>query len=34
MGWLSKVFELNPAGINWPRAIMFLDVPLVASYLV
>ncbi|WP_329361722.1 hypothetical protein OG896_01860 [Streptomyces sp. NBC_00669] len=28
-GWLSKVFELNPAGINWPRAVMFLDVALV-----
>ncbi len=28
-GWLSKVFELNPAGINWPRAVMFLDIALV-----
>ncbi|WP_107498670.1 FUSC family protein [Actinacidiphila yeochonensis] len=28
-GWLSKVFELNPAGINWPRAVMFVDVALV-----
>jgi uncharacterized membrane protein YccC len=27
--WLSKVFELNPAGINWPRGVMFLDVLLV-----
>ncbi len=27
--WLSKVFELNPAGLNWPRAVMFLDVALV-----
>ena len=29
MGWLSKVFELNPAGINWPRGVMILDVALV-----
>jgi uncharacterized membrane protein YccC len=29
MGWLSKVFELNPAGINWARGVMFLDVALV-----
>ena len=28
-GWLSKVFELNPAGVNWPRAVMILDVLLV-----
>ena len=27
--WLSKVFELNPAGLNWPRAVMALDVALV-----
>jgi uncharacterized membrane protein YccC len=27
--WLSKVFALNPAGINWPRAVLFLDVALV-----
>jgi hypothetical protein len=27
--WLGKVFELNPAGLNWPRAVMFLDVVLV-----
>ncbi|MFF0393530.1 FUSC family protein [Kitasatospora sp. NPDC004615] len=26
---LSKVFALNPAGLNWPRAVMFLDVALV-----
>jgi hypothetical protein len=26
---LSAVFELNPAGLNWPRAVMFLDVALV-----
>lgn len=28
-GWLSKVFELNPAAINWPRAVLVLDVLLV-----
>ena len=27
--WLSKVFELDPAAINWPRAVMILDVLLV-----
>jgi hypothetical protein len=27
--WLPKVFELNPAGLNWPRAVLFLDVALV-----
>lgn len=27
--WLSKVFELNPAGLNWPRAVVVLDVALV-----
>jgi fusaric acid resistance family protein len=27
--WLARVFELNPAGLNWPRAVMFLDVALV-----
>jgi Fusaric acid resistance protein-like len=27
--WLSKVFELYPAGLNWPRAVMVLDVMLV-----
>jgi len=29
MSWLSRVFELNPAGINWGRAVMVLDVMLV-----
>ena len=29
MSWLSKVFELNPAGLNWPRGVMILDVALV-----
>ncbi|MGW6922504.1 FUSC family protein [Streptomyces sp. NPDC054950] len=28
-GWLSKVFELNPAGLNWPRGVLFLDLALV-----
>ncbi len=27
--WLGKVFELNPAGLNWPRAVMYIDVALV-----
>jgi fusaric acid resistance family protein len=27
--WLGKVFALNPAGLNWPRAVMVLDVLLV-----
>ena len=27
--WLSKVFELNPSGLSWPRAVLFLDVALV-----
>jgi Fusaric acid resistance protein-like len=27
--WLWKIFEFNPAGLNWPRAVMFLDVALV-----
>jgi hypothetical protein len=27
--WLSKAFELNPVGVNWPRAVLFLDVALV-----
>jgi len=29
MRFLSKVFALNPQGLNWPRAVMFLDVALV-----
>jgi len=28
-GWLSKLFALNPAGLSWPRAVLFLDVALV-----
>ncbi len=27
--WLSEVFQLNPAGLNWPRAALILDVMLV-----
>jgi hypothetical protein len=27
--WLSKVFELNPQGLNWPRGVAVLDVLLV-----
>ena len=29
MSWLSKVFELNPAGLHWARGVMVLDVALV-----
>ena len=29
MSWVGKVFELNPAGLNWPRGVMILDVLLV-----
>jgi uncharacterized membrane protein YccC len=29
MGFLAKVFELNPAGLNWARGVMFFDVALV-----
>ena len=29
MSWLSKLFALNRAGSNWPRAVLFLDVALV-----
>jgi len=28
MSWLRKVFELNPGGPNWARAVLFLDVML------
>ncbi len=27
--WLSKMLELNPGGLHWPRAVLFLDVALV-----
>jgi hypothetical protein len=27
--WLSKVFELNPAGLNWPRGVLILGLMLV-----
>ena len=26
---LSRVFDVNPSGLNWPRAVLFLDVALV-----
>jgi hypothetical protein len=29
MSWLWQVFELNPDGLNWPRAVAILDVLLV-----
>ena len=29
MGLLSRVFELNPRGLNWARGVMFIDVALV-----
>ncbi|MBM9509000.1 FUSC family protein [Actinacidiphila acididurans] len=28
-GWLSKVFALDPAALNWPRGVAVLDVALV-----
>lgn len=37
LSWLSKVFELNPAGPNWPRAVLLLDtmlVPLVLFWVI
>jgi Fusaric acid resistance protein-like len=27
--WLPKVFAVSPAGLNWPRGVLFLDVALV-----
>ncbi|MEU5718717.1 FUSC family protein [Streptomyces sp. NPDC020403] len=27
--WLSSIFRLDPAGLNWPRAVLFLDIALV-----
>jgi hypothetical protein len=27
--WLSKVFAVNPGGMNWPRGVLFLDIALV-----
>lgn len=32
MTWLSRVFELNPPGLNWPRAVAFLDAALVLLF--
>ncbi|WP_433476484.1 FUSC family protein [Spirillospora sp. CA-142024] len=34
MSWLSKMFEINPAGVNWPRAVVFLDVALVPLFVI
>ncbi|HEX7161034.1 MAG TPA: FUSC family protein [Trebonia sp.] len=28
--WLSKVFELNPAGLNWPRAVLWIAATFIA----
>ncbi|MER6651805.1 FUSC family protein [Streptomyces sp. NPDC000971] len=27
--WLSRIFRFDPAGLNWPRAVLFLDIALV-----
>lgn len=32
MSRLAKVFEVEPAGLNWPRAVVFLDVGLVPLF--
>jgi hypothetical protein len=29
MSWPSKVFEFNPAGLNWPYGVLVLDIMLV-----
>jgi hypothetical protein len=34
VGWLSKVFALNPAGLNWPRGVWFLDVAMVPLFVI
>jgi hypothetical protein len=34
MGWLSKVFALSPAGLNWPRGVWFLDVAMVPLFVI
>jgi hypothetical protein len=34
IAWLARVFKLNPPGLNWGRAIMFLDVMLVPAVVV
>ncbi|EGX59285.1 hypothetical protein SZN_13332 [Streptomyces zinciresistens K42] len=31
-GWLSNVFARDPAGLNWPRAVVFLDVAMVPLF--
>jgi uncharacterized membrane protein YccC len=30
--WLSKVFAVNPAGLNWPLGVLYLDVILVPVF--
>ena len=32
-GWLSQVSVLNPAGLNWPRGVWFLDVAMVPVFI-
>lgn len=32
-GRLSQVFALNPAGLNWPRGVWFLDVAMVPLFI-
>ncbi|TDC12703.1 FUSC family protein [Actinomadura bangladeshensis] len=32
MNGLAKVFEIEPAGVNWPRAVAFLDAGLVPLF--
>ncbi|MFE2453437.1 hypothetical protein [[Kitasatospora] papulosa] len=27
--WLSRIFRFDPVGLNWPRAVLFLDIALV-----
>jgi hypothetical protein len=29
VSWLAEVFRLDPAGLRWPRAVVFLDIALV-----
>jgi len=29
VSWLAEVFQLNPAGVNWARGVLFLDIALV-----
>ncbi len=27
--WLSRILRFDPTGLNWPRAVLFLDIALV-----